>query len=320
MAHILIVHPASLSDVCLSLRLVYAVALSYPQHQFTYLLKPSITGVVIAPPPNLEPMTMDLKKSDADLRGLFSLGQKLLYERFDVVLDLFNTGRTRFLGAHLRLWGGAKYYAVAKRYSCRVAYLNDHIPYERGEEYLRAYEALFQKARLSPLGPTPCLTARHPHNPSFPVDAIGFAPQQKHGERLSWAEIYRRASYIRELFSAPVLLFGVNSSTGEEYEEVRSSLRDKGIYRVGNLTFSQELALLSSLACFIGLDASPIRMAELVDIPTYYIGAISRLEEEIAPCKEQIKEIITKKNREYAHEYEDKQTSERNGIGLAPRS
>ena len=100
MAHYLIVRTSSLGDVALSLRLVYAVAKQYPEHRFTYLMKPSITGILVSPPHNLEAMAIDIKHSDRSLFGLISLSNKLIYDRFDAIIDLQRSWRSR------GFWGG----------------------------------------------------------------------------------------------------------------------------------------------------------------------------------------------------------------------
>lgn len=292
MANVLIVQPASLGDICLSLRLVYSVATSYPQHQFTYLLKPSITGIAVTPPSNLEPMTIDLKKKDGTLRGLLALGRKLLYERFDYVFDLYNSRHTNFLGNYLRLFGGTKYYSVPKRYSVRSSFFEDHIPYTKGEEYLRVYKELFIKGGLGPNKPLSEIGINLKSIISFPSKAVGFSPQTKRDEFLSWEDLYRSANYIIDLFSKPVLIFGCNRKDATiPPEELRA--KHKNVYFVSNLSFSQELSVLASLELFIGVDCSSIRMAELMNIPIFYLEDFSSMEDKIFSAKEQLIEIIT---------------------------
>lgn len=237
-------------------------------------------------------MTIDLRRNDGTLRGMLVLGRKLLYERFDYIFDLYNNKQTRFLGGYLRLFGSVKYYAVPKRYSFRSSLLTDYIPYKSGGEYLRVYRDLFERARFFPTETHSITEGKLKNTSLLPQHAIGFAPLKKQDRELSWEEIYSKATYIRQLFSKPVLIFGLNKSDFSTFpKDVERGLDN--IHMVSNLSFSQELALLASLDLFVGVDASSIRMAELVKVPTFFIEDLSCLERKIFLAKEQLTEFIT---------------------------
>ena len=160
MAHYLIVRTSSLGDVALSLRLVYAVAKQYPEHRFTYLMKPSITGILVSPPHNLEAMAIDIKHSDRSLFGLISLSNKLIYDRFDAIIDLQRSWRSLFLSRRLRCCRARiRCTRIAK--SAVVKRCQEHISLSDTEQMLSLFADTFARAGLHVQAPYPSFPRIH---------------------------------------------------------------------------------------------------------------------------------------------------------------
>lgn len=272
MSHILIVQTSSLSDVCLSLRLVYAIASAHPEHRFTYLVKPSITGVFVSPPSNLEPMTMDVKDTDKGYLGTLSLARKLIYEKVDSIIDLQRSPKTLLLGRLLHCFGRAKYHTIPAK-EVKKFRKREQIPYVQKEHFLTLYENLFRHLSLEAGKPYPLLHSQNQIASKQERMTIGFAPQGKESTLLSYEKIYQYAFRLQQLTHSVIELYGVHHLKNEFPKEEERN--EKGevvpIKNISNLSFSNEIAALSSLDLLIAADSAIIRLGELVGTPTLFI-------------------------------------------------
>lgn len=285
MKHYLIIRTSSLGDVALSLKLVYAIARSYPDARFTYLMKPTITGVLINPPPNLEAMTADLKDSDRSILALFRLACRLSGEGFDAVIDLQRNWRTRFLTRYLRFFSKAETYTIRKLHIPKadksLQRKADRIPYPHSDQAIQLFERTFRKARLQPQAPYPLpdtmqdsrITSSEeillPHMPLL----VGFVPFAKN-ESPTAASIAAVKALLSELLKAfpqvGVLIIGAE----EIFSEAPLESSPRYAFLPSNIHFHRELNALRKLRILIGIDSSFLHLAEVVGTKVLYLSEI----------------------------------------------
>lgn len=123
MAHYLITRLSAIGDVAMAFTWVMTVARANPEHQFTFLTQTFLTDLLIAPPPNLEAMAIDIKGEDKPFSALLRYALRLRRERFDVVIDLHDVLRTKVLRSVLGLCSKAKVYHLRKPRRARKALL-----------------------------------------------------------------------------------------------------------------------------------------------------------------------------------------------------
>ena len=303
MAHYLIVRTSSLGDVALSLRLVYAVAKQYPEHRFTYLMKPSITGILVSPPHNLEAMAIDIKHSDRSLFGLISLSNKLIYDRFDAIIDLQRSWRSRFLSRRLRCCRARiRCTRIAK--SAVVKRCQEHICLSDTEQMLSLFADTFARAGLHVQAPYPSFPRIHyPEIHPNPF-SIGIAPLQ--GEQPIQDDFERTAglvSALREAFPhATFYLLGVKKELFSKYSDL-FELLPRGVNFITGLSFAHELAYLSQLSCLITVDNSMAHLARLMDTPFIEIPSIHTEENTLLSIIHQIQSITSE--QPVSHECEN---------------
>ncbi|MFC2648508.1 glycosyltransferase family 9 protein [Porphyromonas endodontalis] len=303
MAHYLIVRTSSLGDVALSLRLVYAVAKQYPEHRFTYLMKPSITGILVSPPHNLEAMAIDIKHSDRSLFGLISLSNKLIYDRFDAIIDLQRSWRSRFLSRRLRCCRARiRCTRIAK--SAVVKRCQEHISLSDTEQMLSLFADTFARAGLHVQAPYPSFPRIHyPEIHPNPF-SIGIAPLQ--GEQPIQVDVERTAgliSALREAFPyATFYLLGVKKELFSKYSNL-FELLPRGVNFITGLSFAHELAYLSQLSCLITVDNSMAHLARLMDTPFIEIPSIHTEENTLLSIIHQIQSITSE--QPVSHECEN---------------
>lgn len=295
MAHYLIIRTSSLGDIALSLRLIYALANRYPEHRFTYLMKPSITGILVRPPHNLEAMAIDIRHTDRSILGLLSLARKLKYDHFDAVIDLQRSWRSGFLVRRLRSFG----------YNPRCLRIEKTPEVKRSQEriampdvptMLRLFEKTFLRAGLvveEPFAPFPRVSYLDIKTDSF---AIGIAPLQKQEFDLAdLEEINQLISVLQEQFpKATLYLFGFNNDTALSQLNVLQNPFPREVKIISKVSFARELARLSTLKCLVCADNSSAHLAQLMGPPTIPLPALKADHRMLLSIIHQIQSITSK--------------------------
>lgn len=94
---ILIIQSTPLCHVSLALPLIYAVAQSYPQQQFSYLLTPQAAELVLSPPDNLEVITKNPNSRWLKIRSSWQIKRLIKKHHYDQIIDLERTRLSRYL-------------------------------------------------------------------------------------------------------------------------------------------------------------------------------------------------------------------------------
>ncbi len=271
---VLVIQGSSLCNVALTLRSLYCVAHSYPQYRFIYLIKPSIAGLLIDSPSNLEVMTIATKKGHFGPMVIQRLARLLFKQRFDLVLDFDRSFYARILSFYVSLRMKTKRIAV-KRYrtgkeSSRTRSFSLPIPFVYRNYAREQIDNTFARALLTPkiacppLSPKLELSFLQEASPSLPanVPLIGFAPFGK-DEHPTNARIVQATEFVGEIlskFPTVVVVYITHPSITQKIPCNTSRISCVPI----NLLFPIELDLLQRLTLLIGASSSLLFEAELV--------------------------------------------------------
>ena len=248
-------------------------------------------------------MAIDIKHSDRSLFGLISLSNKLIYDRFDAIIDLQRSWRSRFLSRRLRCCRARiRCTRIAK--SAVVKRCQEHIPLSDAEQMLSLFADTFARAGLHVQVPYPSFPRIHyPEIHPNPF-SIGIAPLQ--GEQPIQDDFERTAglvSALREAFPhATFYLLGVKKELFSKYSDL-FELLPRGVNFITGLSFAHELAYLSQLSCLITVDNSMAHLARLMDTPFIEIPSIHTEENTLLSIIHQIQSITSE--QPVSHECEN---------------
>ena len=266
-------------------------------------MKPSITGILVSPPHNLEAMAIDIKHSDRTLFGLISLSNKLIYDRFDAIVDLQRSWRSRFLCRRLRCCRARiRCTRIAK--SAVIKRCQEHIPLSDAEQMLSLFADTFARAGLHVQAPYPSFPRIHyPEIHPNPF-SIGIAPLQ--GEQPDQVDFEHTAGLItalREAFPrATFYLLGIKKELYSKYSAL-FELLPRGVNFITGLSFAHELAYLSQLSCLVSVDNSMAYLARLMDTPLIDVPSIHTEENTLLSIIHQIQSITSE--QPVSHECEN---------------
>lgn len=94
-----------MGDVAMLLPILYGVAIANPECEFTLLTQPFLANLLVAPPNNLEAMTIDPKGEEQHIGGLLRYVNRIIDERFDLYIDAHDVLRTKVLRWGIALRG-----------------------------------------------------------------------------------------------------------------------------------------------------------------------------------------------------------------------
>lgn len=277
MARYLVIRLSALGDVAMLIQLLYAVARANEQHDFILLTQPFITELLIDPPDNVEAMAIDIRREEHSLLGLMRYARRLRFEHFDAVLDLHDVLRTKFLRSYLRLWG-IPYLHLRKPRRERRALLHR----QPGEPLVPVppmwtrYRQVFASAGLQVPDQVPPITLHpslldsfarlHPQLAQRPKGQLrlGIAPFASTAAKTYAPELMKEALHaLLEDGRFELLLFG---APGREQAQLEQWTRElPGLRSVaGQLDFSEELLLISSLDAMVSMDSANMHLASMV--------------------------------------------------------
>lgn len=276
--HFLIIRTTSLADVALALRIVYPVVRLHPEYRFTFLMKPSLTGVLVNAPANLEAMVIDLDRSEKRIAGMLRLVRKLRNERFTGVIDLERSRRSRFISTVLCTFSKAKLSRVPRTVAVSKTEIK-YIPYDEGKRYLEHFTDCFRKSELIE-GELPAKTSvLSPSEPQCEAirNRIGIAPFAKNGTPEESLEVANQiATALKNSFGIDSLVIGADENVTQKFITKENE---------GNIfpysSFYKEIGMLSSLRIVLGVDTSRLQLARLVGVPVLFLKELPHTKEQI---------------------------------------
>ncbi len=143
---ILIIRQSSIGDVILTTPLVRCVRQAYPNAQIDFLTNQEFTDLVRHNPHISNVITYDKKTGFA---GLYGLKKQMMAEKYDWIIDLHNSLRSRFLRLFSKIISDVKEISVyEKPYIARKLLINfkkDIYPKPYKKVLLKYFDALFDK-------------------------------------------------------------------------------------------------------------------------------------------------------------------------------
>ena len=283
--HLLVVRFSALGDVAMTVPIVKALALSRPDVHISVASRPFAKAFYENLAPNIDFVSIDLKEERyKGLRGLENLYKDLLELDPDVVADLHDVLRTKYLRMRFMLagipvsvikknrrqrkklvnGGGGKMESVFVRYSSVFENIGFTIPglFNNTQRY-RVMEIKTHTPECSQKLLTTVKTR----------GGIGIAPFAAHKGKIYPIEHMERVIAIlrHDVPQYPIILFG---GRGKE-EEIITSWCDK----YENLFFASrechglrdEMYIMQYLLCMVSMDSANMHLASLVGTPVVSI-------------------------------------------------
>lgn len=276
---VMIVRFTALSDVAMTVPVVYSVCDAYPDTNFVMVTRHVASTLFVNKPANLDVEGVNLDEEFTGLTGLYKLYKYLKAEyNPEVVIDLHDDAKTRLFGMFFKM-GGAKLKkintgnsekrALTRRHNKRMLPLIStreryrEVFYRAGFAFNETFSSLFGETK-----PEPSIFAEISEAKQAGECWIAIAPFAKHKEKIYPIHLMKKV--LDEVVSwqgVKVFLFGrgeaeqkVLDEWAKEYENV-TSLATK---RYG---FPAELSLLSYCDVMVSMDSANMHLASLVCLP-----------------------------------------------------
>jgi ADP-heptose:LPS heptosyltransferase len=272
MARVLILRLSAIGDVAMTIPAVYSAARDNPGDRFTVLTKTRLTSLFINPPANLNVTGIDTDGKGKSFLALLRFAFKLLGERYDRVIDLHDSLRTKII-RFLFLLKGTPVVAIRRNRRARqkltrkknkdlrplpsvVSLYMDTIR-RAGFEFEESFSSLYESV---PPAVERLLSFTGRKNDKW----IGIAPFSRHQEKTYPVELMEKVlAMLVENKSITVFLFG--SKKREKSILKKWEVRYPRVKCVaGRFTLDEELSLISRLDLLLCMDSANMHFASLV--------------------------------------------------------
>jgi ADP-heptose:LPS heptosyltransferase len=273
--HILVIRLSAMGDVAMTVPVLRALTLQYPNLKITVLTRtffePFFQNI-----PNVYVYTVEVKTKHKGVFGLYKLSRELNKLHIDAVADLHNVLRSKILKCFLF---GIKTVQVDKGRKEKKALISGQV-YEQLKTTHQRYADVFEK-----LGFPVDLS-----NPTFPKKAtisqkildaigkktnkwIGVAPFAAHESKMYPQDLME---HVIETLSKnhKVILFG----GGENETKILNALESKyqnTINIAGKLTLDDELNLIPNLDIMLSMDSGNAHIAAMLGVKVVTIWGVT---------------------------------------------
>lgn len=270
---------SALGDVAMAIPVLYSAARCYPDVEFVFITRPSMTSMFLNPPENLRVVGVDLKGKYSGVTAMWRLFNDLYAQyRFDAFLDLHDVIRTKLLGMVCSLRripvfvirkGRRGKRALTRRTNKVMLPLTSSRARYRGVFYAAGlpldekFNGLYGQEK-APLSSLPEFVGE----PEAGVKWIGIAPFAAHAGKIYPPEMMEKV--VKELSadqSCRLFFFGGGPSEeavlgrwAETYPRCISLAGRK-------LGFPVELAVMSHCSVMVSMDSGNMHLASLVNTP-----------------------------------------------------
>ncbi len=270
--HIAIIRLSAMGDVAMTVPVLRALVLQYPEVQLTVVsrpfFKPFFDGI-----PNVDFFAVDLQKRHKGFAGLLRLYSDLRKRNIDVVADLHNVLRSQVVRNLFRL-SGKKVAATDKGRADKKA-------------LTRAENKIF--APVKPMTERHCATfaelgfAIDLTNPKFPEKAvlseeilsvtgiksgkwIGIAPFAQYQSKVYPQDLMQQViDTLAQDANHKVFLFGGGAKEIEILNQLKNNLENVVVV-AGKLKLQQELNLISNLDVMLSMDSGNAHIAAMLGV------------------------------------------------------
>lgn len=282
---VLIARFSALGDVAMTVPAVYSACRCYPDIEFVFVTRPSMTSIFVSPPTNLTLVGADVKKTYEGIEGLRRLCAELAATYHpDIFIDLHNVLRTRVMSVLFRL-RGIKTVRIFKPRAKRRALTRPHNKVMLPLISQRArYREAFFKAGLPLTEQFNGLYGGHSQADASLFSAItptkapgerwvGLAPFAAHAGKIYPPELTEQVLALLQAeadcgMPLKVFLFGGGEKECEilhGWEERFGCATSLAGKRYG---FGAELALFNHIDVVMTMDSANMHLASLASTPT----------------------------------------------------
>jgi len=271
--NVLIIRLSAMGDVALTVPVLKAAALTYPETNFTLLTRPKFTEV-FAGIENISFVTPDFAgkhKGFAGLIRLFILIRKQVNP--DRVIDVHDVLRTKILRILFSLFGVKSVVFDKGRNEKKNLVKSKQIkPLQHAtERYALAFAKAGFAINLSDITYPVVALKNEAKVHEFTGEKneiwIGIAPFASTKEKTY--PLFLMQEVIKLLLQKPVTIIVFGGGKKEEAQtENLTALSDRVISAVSKLKIPEEMALMSQCDAFIAMDSANMHLARLCGIPT----------------------------------------------------
>lgn len=280
--NVLVVRFSAITDVVLTIPVVYSACCSYPDVNFYLVTRQSMSTIFINAPKNLKLVGVDIKELYNGLRGARRLLNELYREyAIDSMVDLQNNCYSSIMRLFCRFRGiptacindgqGSKNALIRKNNKVMLPLTSMIARYR--ETFFRiglpmqdSFEGLYGK------GNADIQSFAELSSPKADDEIwIGIAPFAKHKGKVYPLNLMEKVvDDLSQITHAKIFLFGGNDEQevlgewAQKYERV-VSLADK------HYGFPAEMALMSHLNVMVSMDSANMHLASLVGVPVVSI-------------------------------------------------
>lgn len=281
---VLVARFSALGDVAMTVPVVYSACRCYPDVEFTFLTRRSMTSIFLNAPKNLTVIGLDLAHDYQGIAGLRQLFNELRAQlHFDAFIDLHDVLRTKIFSLFCRLHripvatinkGRSGKRALTRRYNkMLLPLLSTRARYRQvfhriGLPVENRFQGLFGAHGTASAADYSAISSPKPEGTKW----VGVAPFAKHaGKIYPEDQMEKIVEALSKRGDTEIFLFGGGShevevldSWADKYPRVRSLAGKK-------FGFAAELALVNHLDVMVSMDSANMHLASLVLTPVVSI-------------------------------------------------
>jgi heptosyltransferase-2 len=285
MKKILIIRFSSLGDVVLTSPLISSLKKRFPEHQIDFLVRDQYSELVRFNPNLSKIITFNVEEG---LSGLWKLRKKIISEKYDIIFDIHNNIRSRFIlyGYGIPLFSKSRILKINKNQFIRFLLVHFKINlYPKPPQKIRK---VWQKYVLTgqPLGIN---YAGNKIELFFTLEEENFAENylKKHKLKEKFIVVAPGAKHVTKRWPPDFfvrlikklnleldlrfLLIGGSEDEKIEKEILNDIDSDRVVSIIGKTSILQTAALIKRASCFIGNDSGLLHIASAFRVPTIAI-------------------------------------------------
>ncbi len=279
--HILVVRLSALGDVAMSIPVLRVLCTTYPGIQITMLSKP-FHKPLFEELPNVHFFPAEVSGKHKGIKGLLKLARQLKKNKVDAVADIHNVLRSNVINAFFKL-NGIQVARINKGRAEKKALTRARNKiFQPLKTTVERYAEVFEKLGL------PIDMEQH----TFPVRKeippkmiplfdktykkhIGIAPFAAHQGKMYPLGLMKEViSQLDSEKNIQIFLFGGGKKEVELLKAIAQN-HSSVTNLAGELSFDQELAMISNLDAMLAMDSGNAHLAAIYDVPTITIWGMT---------------------------------------------
>lgn len=275
--HLLIIRFSSLGDVAMTVPVVKALAIQYPELRITVLSRPMVKDLFEGLPSNVNFMGADIKNEYKHITGLNELYKRLVAKHFTMVADFHGVLRTEYLRGRFNLD------------RIKTAHIDKH---RKGRKKLCRLKNKVLEQQPSPFNNYADVLAELGYPVSLDQNIAPYCYDKMNAEKSEnekWIGLATVAAYEGKTYPFEKMAKAIDA-IGEKYTNSRffvfgvknndfdilSNSITNNIVKLVNVKnvakgFAEELRIMSSLDVMISMDSANMHLASLVGTPVVSI-------------------------------------------------